>query len=92
MGSFASHFKGIEKAKEIAKEVLKLGDDAILEAVSHSGKAKELVESLLEGRYLPAKELLNILILSLRARPLKRLKRALQILETMQQESKKQVR
>jgi hypothetical protein len=87
--TFADHFKGLEKAKQIARTVLKLGDDAVLESVSHKRKADWLVECVLEGTSLPPSELLEVPLLVLKAKPLTKLKRALQILETMERREKK---
>ena len=79
----------MEKAKQIARKVLKLGDDAVLESVSHKRKADWLVECVLDGTSLPTSELLEVPLLVLKAKPLTRLKRALQILETMERREKK---
>jgi hypothetical protein len=82
--NFANNFKGIEKAKEIAKQVLKLGDDAVLESVSEHEKARLLVEAVGGDSEFSASQFLEMPILVLKRKPLTRLKRALQILEQME--------
>jgi hypothetical protein len=56
-GNFDHSFKGIEKAKDIARTVLKLGDDVVLEWATATDKRRILNESvsgnqmLVEGNY-----------------------------------------
>jgi hypothetical protein len=82
--TFADHFKGLEKAKEIARQALKLGDDAVLESVSDQEKARLLVEAVADDSQFATSELLEMPILILKRAPLAHLKRALQILEQME--------
>jgi len=82
--TFADHFKGIEKAKKIAKNALKLGDDAVLESVSDHEKARLLVEAVADDSEFSTSQLLEMPILVLKRKPLARLKRAIQILEDME--------
>ncbi|HUA66982.1 MAG TPA: DUF6367 family protein [Candidatus Saccharimonadales bacterium] len=81
--TFAYGFKGMEKAKEIAKRVLNLGDDAVLESISDSGKAKLLVEAVLDESPFSASRVVEMPILVLKRRHLTVVERAVQILEEM---------
>lgn len=81
--TFADHFKGIEKAKEIARKALKLGDAAVLESVTDHEKARLLVEAVADDSEFSTSQLLEMPMLVLKRKPLARLKRAIQILEEM---------
>jgi hypothetical protein len=59
-GNFDHGFKGMEKAKEIAKTALKLGDDVILEWATPIYKAKLLAESALGKNKLTQSEILEV--------------------------------
>lgn len=83
--NFASNFKGLEKAKEIAKQALKLSDDAVLESISDHEKARLLVEAVGDDSEFSVSQLLEMPVLILKRKPLARLKRALQILEQIEQ-------
>lgn len=81
--AFADDFKGMEKAKEIAKRVLNLGDDAVLESISDFGKAKLLVEAVLDESRFSTSRIVEMPILVLKRRHLAVVERAVQILEEM---------
>jgi Family of unknown function (DUF6367) len=84
--TFADHFKGLEKAKEIARTALKLGDDAVLESVPDHEKARLLIEAVAGDSEFSTSELLDMPILVLKWKPLAALKRVLQRIEKMERD------
>lgn len=84
--TFADHFKGMEKAKEIARKVLKLSDDAVLESVSDQEMAQLLVEAVAGDCEFPTSRILETPVLVLKRQPLTVLDRAIQKLEEMNRE------
>ena len=82
--TFSDHFKGIEKAKEIARTTLKLNDDTVLESVNDTREAQLLVEAVAGDSAFSTAELLEMPVLVLKRKSVTLLKRALKKLEEME--------